>query len=75
VYLVASALMFSIVMANVSAMRAFQEELAGSPVYQRIAFFMDAKIYEWGAPAIYVLSVATCLFFMWNIRRPKGQKP
>lgn len=75
VYLVASALMISIVMANVSAMRAFQEELAGSPVYRKIAFFMDARIYEAGTPVLYLLSVVTCLVFMWNTRRPKGQKP
>ncbi|MBC7770090.1 MAG: hypothetical protein H7124_15005 [Phycisphaerales bacterium] len=68
-YLIASFLSFSVVMANVSAMRALQEELADSRVYQKVAFWMDAKIYEAGMPVIYVLSVATCLFFMWNIRR------
>lgn len=71
VYLVASFLSFSVVMANVSAMRVFQEELAGSRIYQRIVFFMDARIYEAGMPVIYLLSVVTCLFFMWNIRRAK----
>lgn len=72
-YLTASFLSFSVVMANVSAMRAFQEELAGSQVYQRVSFFMDARIYEAGMPVIYVLSVATCLFYMWNLRRPKAE--
>ena len=71
VYLVASFLSFSVVMANVSAMRVFQEELAGSRIYQRIVFFMDARIYEAGMPVIYLLSVVTCLFLMWNIRRAK----
>ena len=70
-YLIASFLSFAVVMANVSAMRVFQEELADSRVYRRIVFFMDAKIYEAGMPLIYLLSVVTCLFFMWNIRRPK----
>lgn len=71
VYLVASFLMFSVIMANVSAMRAFQDELRDSRIYPRITLFMDARIYEAGTPVIYLLSVATCLFFMWNIRRPK----
>ncbi len=71
VYLIASFLLFSVVMANVSAMRVFQEELAESRVYQKIAFFMDARIYEAGMPVLYLLSVVTCLFFMWNIRRPR----
>ena len=74
VYLIASFLVFSVVMANVSAMRVFQEELAESRVYQRIAFFMDARIYEAGMPVIYLLSVVTCLFFMWNIRRPRTER-
>ncbi|MBX9745463.1 MAG: hypothetical protein K2X34_01080 [Hyphomonadaceae bacterium] len=69
VYLIASFLSFAVVMANVSAMHVFQEELAGSRVYQRISLFMDARIYEAGLPLIYALSVVTCLFFMWNIRR------
>ena len=70
-YLIASFLSFAVVMANVSAMRVFQEELADSRVYQRIVFFMDARIYEAGIPVVYLLSVATCLFFMWSIRRPR----
>jgi hypothetical protein len=70
-YLIASLLAFAVVMANVSAMRAFQEELAGSRVYQKIAFWMDARIYEAGMPVVYLLSVVTCLFFIWNIRRAK----
>ena len=73
-YLIASFLSFSVVMANVSAMRAFQEELAGSRVYQKIAFWMDARIYEAGMPVIYVLSVVTCLFFISNVRRPKTER-
>ena len=73
VYLIASFLSFSVVMANVSAMRALQEELAESRVYKKIVFFMDARIYEAGMPVIYLLSVVTCLFFMWNIRRPRTE--
>ncbi len=72
VYLIASFLSFAVVMANVSAMRVFQEELAESPVYQRIGFFMDARIYEAGMPVVYLLSVVTCLSFMWNIRRTRA---
>ncbi len=72
VYLIASFLSFAVVMANVSAMRVFQEELADSLVYQRIGFFMDARIYDAGMPVIYLLSVVTCLSFMWNIRRTRA---
>lgn len=72
-YLIASFLTFSVVMANVSAMRVFQEELAQSRVYQKIAFWMDARIYEAGMPVIYLLSVATCIFFMRTVRRPKTE--
>lgn len=71
VYLIASFMSFAVVMANVSAMRAFQEELADSPIYQRISLSMDARFYEAGIPATYVLSVVTCLFFMWKIRRKR----
>lgn len=74
VYLIASSLSFAVVMANVSAMRVFQEELAASQVYQRIVVFMDARIYEAGMPVVYLLSVATCLFFMWNIRRSRTER-
>lgn len=72
VYLIASLMCFFVVMANVSAMRAFQGELARSPVYRKIAFFMDARIYEAGVPLVYFLSVVTCLFFMWSMRRSKA---
>lgn len=72
-YLIASFLSFSVVMANVSAMRAFQGELAGSQVYQKVSVFMDARIYEAGMPVIYVLSVAICLFYMRSLRRPKTE--
>jgi len=73
-YLIASFLSFAVVMANVSAMRVFQEELAESRVYRKIALWMDARIYEAGMPAIYALSVATCLFFIWAVRR-KAREP
>jgi hypothetical protein len=73
-YLIASLMCFSVVMANVSAMRVFQEELAESRVYQRIALFMDARIYEVGVPAVYLLSVVTCLVFMWNVRRSRTER-
>jgi len=74
VYLIASFMTFAVVMANVSAMRAFQEELADSQVYRKVSLFMDARIYEAGMPAVYLLSVVTCLLFMRNIRRPKPEK-
>jgi hypothetical protein len=70
-YLLSSFMTFCVVMANVSAMRVFQQELADSAAYQRISVFMDARIYEAGMPVVYLVSVATCLFFMWNVRRPK----
>lgn len=73
VYLIASFLSFCVMMANISAMRAFQYELADSKVYQKVSFFMNARIYEAGVPIIYVVSVATCLFYIWNIRRQRTE--
>lgn len=43
--------------------------LAHSQIYRKIALFMDARIYEAGVPAVYLLSVVASLVFMWSILR------
>lgn len=73
VYLIGAGQTFSVIMANVSAMDSFQQELSSSVVYDRIMFFMDATNYIVLAPVLCFFAVLICFYFMWSVRHTKSE--
>ena len=72
-YLLSALIFFSVTMANISAMGSLQQELAFSEVYQRVMFFIDARIYIVLAPIVSLGAVVLCYYFMWSVRHPKTE--
>lgn len=72
-YLLSGLITFSVTRANVSAMGSLQQELAFSEVYQRVMFFMDARIYIFLAPVVSLGAVVLCYYFMWSVRHTQAE--
>jgi hypothetical protein len=72
-YLLSALIFYSVTMANVSAMGSLQQELAFSEAYQRVTFFMDARIYIFLVPVASLGVIVLCYYFMWSVRHPKKE--